>query len=175
LSFLLFAKGVHLKLLHTLILAASLTAPALTIADASKPAPDFNLPGLKQPAVKLSDYKGKTVLLDFWASWCGPCRKSFPWMSKMQEKYGKDGLEVIAINVDEKRADADKFLAENPGKFTIAFDTKGSTPSAYGAENMPTSMLIDSKGNITYIHLSFSDEKAPEFEARIKELLAKKS
>ncbi|MGB8337501.1 MAG: TlpA disulfide reductase family protein [Burkholderiales bacterium] len=164
-----------MKLLRTIILSAALVFPALTIADASKPAPDFNLPGLKQPTVKLSDYKGKTVLLDFWASWCGPCRKSFPWMSQMQEKYGKDGLEVIAINVDEKRADADKFLAQNPGKFTIAFDSKGSTPTSFGAENMPTSILIDPKGNITYIHVSFSEEKAPEFEARIKEQLAKKS
>jgi cytochrome c biogenesis protein CcmG, thiol:disulfide interchange protein DsbE len=164
-----------MKLLRTLMLAATLAVPAITIADASKPAADFNLPGLKQPTVKLSDYKGKTVLLDFWASWCGPCRKSFPWMNQMQEKYGKDGLEVIAINVDEKRADADKFLVENPGKFTIAFDSKGSTPTAYNAQNMPTSILIDAKGNISYVHVSFSEEKAAEFETRIKELLAKKS
>lgn len=164
-----------MKLFHSIILAAAFSVPALTIADASKPAADFNLPGLKQANVKLSDYKGKTVYLDFWASWCGPCRKSFPFMNQMQEKYGKDGLEVIAINVDEKRVDADKFLADNPGKFTIAFDKEGKTPTAFSVDKMPTSLLIDAKGNITYIHVSFSDEKAAEIEARIKEQLAKKS
>lgn len=164
-----------MKLIHSLTLIAALAVPALTIADASRPAADFSLPGLKQPTVKLSDYKGKTVYLDFWASWCGPCRKSFPWMNQMQEKYGKDGLEVIAINVDEKRADAEKFLAEVPGKFTIAFDAKGSTPTAFSVDKMPTSLIIDPKGNITYVHVSFSDEKAPEIESRIKESLAKKS
>jgi cytochrome c biogenesis protein CcmG, thiol:disulfide interchange protein DsbE len=164
-----------MKLIRRLIVAATLAFPALTIADPGKPAADFNLPGLKQANVKLSDYKGKTVYLDFWASWCGPCRKSFPFMSQLQEKYGKDGLEVIAINVDEKRADADKFLADNPGKFTIAFDKEGKTPTAFSVDKMPTSMIIDPKGNITYVHVSFSDEKATEIEARIKEQLAKKS
>ncbi len=164
-----------MKLIRSILLAAALVVPAITIADASKPAPDFSLPGLKQPTVKLADYKGKAVYVDFWASWCGPCRQSFPWMNQMQEKYGKQGFEVIAINVDEKRADADKFLADFPANFTVAFDPSGATPKNYAAEKMPTSFLIDAKGNITYIHLSFRKDQTPELETRIKELLAGKS
>jgi cytochrome c biogenesis protein CcmG, thiol:disulfide interchange protein DsbE len=164
-----------MKQLHAIILATALAIPALTIADASKPAPDFSLPGLKQPNVKLADYKGKAVYLDFWASWCGPCRKSFPWMNQMQEKYGKDGFEVVAINVDAKRADAEKFLTEVPANFTIAFDSEGSTPKSYAVKGMPTSMLIDAKGNITYVHTSFREEQAAEMEAKIKDLIPKKS
>ncbi len=165
-----------MKLIYAVVLATSLTVPAMTIAaDASKPAPDFSLPGQKNATVKLADFKGKAVYLDFWASWCGPCRKSFPWMNAMQEKYKKDGFEVVAINVDAKRADADKFLAEVPANFTIAFDAEGSTPKTYEVKGMPTSMLIDSKGNITYVHSSFKDDQAVEMENRIKDLINKKS
>ena len=164
-----------MKLIHSMIVVAALSIPALTIADASKPAPDFSLPGLKKPTVSLADYKGKTVYLDFWASWCGPCRKSFPWMNEMQEKYGKQGFEVIAINVDAKREDADKFLSQVPANFTIAFDSTGATPKVYPVKGMPTSMLIDSKGNITYVHNGFREEQSAEVEARIKELVAGKS
>ena len=104
-------------------------------------ASDFDLPG-KQSNVKLSDSKGKLVYLDFWASWCGPCKQSFPWMNALQEKYKSKGLEVIAVNLDANNEDAQKFLATTPAKFTVAFDSKGRTPLQYGVKGMPTSYLI---------------------------------
>ena len=70
----------------------------------------------------LSQYKGKVVLLDFWASWCSPCRRSFPWFIAMQNKYQQQGLEVIAVNIDVERSDADAFLAEFAVNFTIIYD-----------------------------------------------------
>ena len=115
------------KLAFALLLALPLAAVA---AEAGKAAPEFQLPNLKQESVKLSEYKGKVVYLDFWASWCGPCKKTFPWLNELQKKYGKDGFEVVGVNVDAKKADADKFLVSTPAEFTVLFDPAGATPTA---------------------------------------------
>ena len=77
------------------------------------------------------------VLVDFWASWCGPCRQSFPWMNAMQAKYGARGLQIVAVNVDAKRADADKFLEQVPASFSIAFDSQGDTPRRFAKPRWP--------------------------------------
>src|SRR5262245_55408274 len=74
----------------------------------------------------LSHYRGRLVLVDFWASWCAPCRQSFPWLNEMQSRYGKRGLVVVGVNVDRQRADADRFLKETPAKFQIVYDPDGS-------------------------------------------------
>ena len=158
-----------MKKLATALMFAPLFALAV---EAGKPAPDFSLPG-KDGAIKLSDFKGKVVYLDFWASWCGPCKKSFPWMNEMQSKYGSKGLQIIAVNVDQKREDADKFLAATPAQFTVAFHASGSTPKSYEVKGMPSSMLIDAAGNVTYIHAGFKEEQAADVESRIKQSLDK--
>ena len=113
------------------------------------------------------------LLVDFWASWCGPCRRSFPWMNDMQQKYGSKGFVVVGINVDKKRADADKFLAQNPASFAIAFDEAGTTPSAYAVKGMPSSYLVDGKGNVVYVERGFLDEHKAGLEQRIATLVAK--
>ena len=113
------------------------------------------------------------VLVDFWASWCGPCRRSFPWMNEMQQKYGGKGFVVVGVNVDKKRADADKFLAQNPANFTIVFDETGATPSAYAVKGMPSSYLIDGNGNVAYVERGFLDEHKAELEQRIAALVGK--
>lgn len=151
-----------------------LMVPMLAFAtEVGKLAPDFSLPGLKQDSVKLADYKGKVVYVDFWASWCGPCRKSFPWLNEMQQKYGKQGFTVIGINVDQKREDADKFLAQVPAQFTIAFDAQGNTPKAYQIKGMPSSLIIDQNGNVQSMHAGYTEEKAAELEATIRKALEK--
>ncbi|MEK6249693.1 MAG: TlpA family protein disulfide reductase, partial [Planctomycetales bacterium] len=72
--------------------------------------------------LNLSEYRGKVVVLDFWASWCVPCRRSFPWMNEMQQKYGDDGLVIVAVNLDNQSSDAQKFLQQYPAEFTISYD-----------------------------------------------------
>jgi len=151
----------------TLALSACLLAalPAAAV-DAGAPAPEFNLPG-SRGAVSLAALKGKLVYLDFWASWCGPCRQSFPWMNEMQAKYGPKGLQIVGVNLDAKRADADKFLAEVPASFVLAFDAQGDTPRRYAVKGMPTSMLIGPDGKVLLVHTGFREEERKQLEEAI--------
>lgn len=153
-----------------LVLCISLSMPMLAAPKGQ--APDFRLPGVKSE-VKLSAHRGKVVYVDFWASWCGPCRKSFPWMNEMQEKYGKQ-IKIIAVNLDQDRAEADKFLHQNPAKFTIAFDPEGKTAEAYKVKAMPSSYLIDSAGRIVSGHAGFRSQDKEELEKLIGQMINKK-
>jgi cytochrome c biogenesis protein CcmG/thiol:disulfide interchange protein DsbE len=130
-------------------------------------APDFELSG-QQGNVKLSSTAGSVVYVDFWASWCGPCKKSFGWMNEMQEKYKAQGFKIIAINLDDKSEDAKKFLLQNPAKFTVAFDPKKEFATVYGVKGMPTSFLIGKNGKIINQHLGFSAADSGNLEKQIK-------
>ena len=96
----------------------------------------------------LNEFRGRVVYLDFWASWCAPCRQSFPWMNKMQGEFGRDGLVVIAVNVDHEHADADRFLRSHAAQFRIVYDPDGLLPEKFGVRGMPTSFLIDRNGQV---------------------------
>ena len=91
----------------------------------------------------LDGHAGKVVLVDFWASWCVPCRRSFPWMNEMQQKYADDGLIIIAVNLDNNSTDAVKFLRDYPAKFRIVYDTDKELAREYGVQAMPSSFLIE--------------------------------
>jgi len=134
-------------------------------------APEFSLGSTAEEVITLSSLKGKVVYLDFWASWCPSCKASFPWLSQMQEKYKSQGLEVVAINVDKKRADADKFLSTLTPTFKILFDPAGITPAQYGLPGMPTSFIIGRDGRIVSIHSGFTDSLASESEGEIVKAL----
>ena len=133
-------------------------------------APDFELSGTAG-SVKFSNTAGSLVYLDFWASWCGPCKQSFPWMNAMQDKYKAQGLKIIAVNLDAKTEDAKKFLALNPASFTIAFDSKGVIPVKYGVKGMPTSFLINRNGEIISQHVGFNLADRDVLEKSIKAAL----
>lgn len=154
-----------------LLSALCLNAHAL---ERGQPAPDLKLAGLQGP-VTLAAAKGKVVYLDFWASWCGPCKQSFPWMNEMQKKYGARGLQVIAVNLDAKRDDADQFLKQNPANFTIGFDATGDSPRRFAVKGMPTSLLIGPDGQVIQQHSGFRDDERSQLEAAIVDALNKAS
>ncbi|MGZ5199426.1 MAG: TlpA family protein disulfide reductase [Telluria sp.] len=131
-------------------------------------APAFKLPGRDGSTVSLDQLKGKTVYIDFWASWCGPCRKSFPWMNEMQSRYGGDKFAVIAIDVDSDSALARQFLAQHPASFTVAFDAKGATPQAFSVKGMPTSVLIGPDGKVLDVETGFNESQAAQREQMIR-------
>jgi cytochrome c biogenesis protein CcmG, thiol:disulfide interchange protein DsbE len=99
--------------------------------------------------------KGKVVYLDFWASWCAPCRESFPWMNRMQSDLASNGLVIVAVNVDNERAAAEQFLRGHPAQFRIVYDPEGKLPEKFGVRVMPTSFLIDRNGRIQLQHRGF--------------------
>lgn len=126
--------------------------------------------GSAAPAVRGVDaatLKGKVVVVDFWASWCAPCRRSFPWWNEMQAKYGARGLQVVAVNVDKRRTDADAFLARSTPRFALAFDAEGETPQRFAVKAMPTSVVIGTDGRVLLRHEGFKDEDRAALEAAI--------
>ena len=147
-------------------------APARAVA-VGEPAPEITVITADGKPVTLAAFRGKTVYLDFWASWCAPCRVSFPFMNAMHEKYGPAGLVIVGVNVDKKRADAEKFLARVPASFAIVYDEPGATPSAYAVKKMPTSVLIDSQGRIAAAHSGFTNEMRDDVESKIRAALPK--
>ena len=157
------------------LVAAALSvaaAPARAVA-VGEPAPEITVITAEGKPVTLAAFRGKTVYLDFWASWCAPCRVSFPFMNAMHEKYGTAGLVIVGVNVDKKRADAEKFLARVPASFAIVYDEPGVTPSAYAVKKMPTSVLIDSQGRIAAAHSGFTNEMRDDVESKIRAALPK--
>lgn len=135
-------------------------------------APGFTLPGQNR-TIQLSQYKGKVVYLDFWASWCEPCKRSFPWMNELQEQYGENGFEIIAVNLDESRTDAEAFLQKMPAKFDVAFDKSGKTAEAYNLKAMPSSFLIDKNGRLVHKSLGYRVEEKKIVEKKIQQLVGR--
>ena len=154
----------------SIMLAAALGASSAFALEKGAAAPQFDLQGM-DGAVQLAKLTGKVVYVDFWASWCGPCRQSFPWMNDMQAKYGQRGLQIVGVNVDAKSDDAKTFLAATPAKFTIAFDPKGATPRQYGIKGMPSSVLIGPDGKVLAEHSGFREADRAELEAKIQSAL----
>lgn len=162
---------VWFKIAVVALAFSAMASQAVTLGQA---APDFELKGEGATQVRLSALKGKVVYLDFWASWCGPCRQSFPWMNDMQTKYGSRGLQVVGVNLDAKDSDARNFLAETNARFLLAFDNNGITPKQFGIKGMPTSYLIDREGRVVFEHVGFNLSKAPTLEKEIAKLLEHK-
>lgn len=124
------------------------------------PATDFSL----------SDYRGHIVYLDFWASWCTPCRASFPFMAELIDQHGPD-LAIVAINVDEHAEDAERFLQQVEAPFDIVFDPLGSLASRYAIQGMPSSLLFDRQGRLLATHVGFRERDRPTLQARIRHAL----
>ena len=155
-------------------LAAFLTLTPLTTSAvvAGDAAPPFALTSVTGDTVDLSRLRGRVVYVDFWASWCAPCKRSFPWMNTLFQRYGGEGLAIVAVNVDKRRTDADRFLRDVPAAFTVVFDARGTVPTAYDVKGMPSSYLVDRRGVVTLVEEGFHDERRAEIEARIRALLA---
>ena len=117
---------------------------------------------------------GQVVYVDFWASWCVPCRKSFPWMEQLVREYGHRGLQVIAINVDHDRAKADKFLEQNGTPARIVYDPAGKLAKLYDLQVMPSSFLYARDGTLKLQKQGFNGDETPSVEALIRKLIEEK-
>jgi len=133
-------------------------------------APVFTLP-TESTTISLDQYRGQVIYLDFWASWCNPCQKSFSWMNTMQSRYGDEGFKIVAINLDTSRKKAEKFLENNPALFEILYDPERKTANAYKLSAMPNSFLINKKGEVIYNHKGFDRKGEIILEDRIRQLI----
>lgn len=134
-------------------------------------APAFTLPA-RTGSVALDSLRGHVVLIDFWASWCGPCRKSFPWLASLHERMKEHGLTIVAINLDKSREDADEFLKTYPAPFTVAFDPGGKVAEAFKVKAMPSSLVISKTGKILYSHAGFDPKDTATIEILIRKACA---
>ena len=132
-----------------------------------------SIPGMARAdsALNLSAYKGKVVYLDFWASWCGPCKQSFPYMMSLERKYGANGLVVVAVNLDQDRSKAQAFLDETASNLPVVYDPAGDLPSKYNVRDMPTSVLIGRDGSVRFTHKGFFPKDETTYEQHIAELI----
>lgn len=158
-----------------LFLVVLLTAPAgasRTTSGGPRLAPDFSLP-TDSGNVSLDSLRGNLVLVDFWASWCAPCRQSFPWMSRLYDRYKSKGLVIVAINLDKDHQLAEDFISDFSPPFIVAYDPSGKTAEAFNVPAMPSSYLVGPDGTILYSHAGFDLKKTATIEDLIKENVSK--
>ncbi len=155
-----------------LLVFVALPAGALSVRTSGAPrmAPEFSLPG-RVGTVALDSLRGRAVFVDFWASWCEPCRRSFPWLKMLHQRYAAKGLTVVAINLDKDRDAADAFLEKYAAPFPVAFDPGGTSAEAFGVSAMPSSFLIGPNGALLYTHAGFDPHKLGAIEQLIQEAL----
>jgi thiol-disulfide isomerase/thioredoxin len=170
-------NGVITMLKKWLVQVGKVSIAAVTITFGvsvtahSAPSLEHSLQDSQGQSVSLQQFAGKVVYVDFWASWCGPCRKSFPWMNAMQAKYQHKGLEVVAINLDVDSALAQAFLKKIPAHFNLRFDPNGDVAKAFDLQGMPSSLVFNRQGELVQTHMGFFDENISAYEQEIQMLL----
>lgn len=137
----------------------------------AEPAPEFALPVLDGAELRLGKLRGQVVLLDFWASWCAPCARSLPAYAALQGEFGERGLRVLAVNLDEREADARAFLQRRPLALNILLDPAGGVAEQYQLKGMPTALLIDRRGQIRHRWVGYDASELPDLRVRIETLL----
>jgi len=136
--------------LTTLILATAANAAG------DAPAPDFSLPSRGGSTIDLSQFKGQVVMINFWASWCAPCRKEMPLLEDIYKKYKPLGFTLLSVDVEPDRKDAESFLKDTPVTFPVLFDANSKVSGLYNVQGMPTSVFIDRKGKVRLMHISYT-------------------
>lgn len=152
-------------------LAVALMMNAFASAAAPVPAPDFTLKSATGENVRLAELRGQVVMLNFWASWCGPCRQEMPLLDGMSKKYSKMGFVLYGVNVEEDNTDAKKMLKDLGVTFPILFDTESKLSSLYNIDAMPTSVFIDKKGQLRFIAKGYKPGDEEKYRAHIMELI----
>jgi thiol-disulfide isomerase/thioredoxin len=160
-------------MLRTFFIFLFLTAN-VNAATIGEKLPNCALKSLNNVPTNFHDYEGQVLYVDFWASWCGSCQQSFPFLNQLAHEFGDKGLHIVGVNLDEKIDDAQAFLAHHPSKFTIANHGGEDCAKSFDVQAMPTSYLIDKHGVIRHIHQGFREGEAEELKAQITQLLTEK-
>jgi thiol-disulfide isomerase/thioredoxin len=162
--------------LKALLVAAALAiAPALSAGDASGPAAAFSLKSRTGGEVSLSSLKGKVVLINFWATWCGPCRKEMPLLELIQKKYAPLGFTMLGVNVEEDTRLMDTFLKDVPVTFPVLLDPANGVSKLYNVSAMPSTVIVDRKGNVRFIHQGYKPGDESKYQDLIRQLIREKA
>lgn len=159
------------QLLTWVLLALS---PQVMALEVGAVVPDLSAPTSDGRMLSLDQFRGQVVYVDFWASWCAPCREAMPVLDTLHQRYRERGFTVLGVNVDTERKGAQRMIDQLQPGFPMVFDPQGKWPEAFGLRDMPTSYLIDAKGIVRYVHKGYRASDAQRVEAAIKAALGEK-
>jgi len=163
-------SGNRLSLLLLCILSFAVVTPA-DAASVKGQAPNFTLKSLGGKNLKLSEMAGNVVLINFWASWCGPCREEMPLLNDLHKKYEPLGFTVLGVNVEEDAKNARGFLKNFPVDFPIVLDNKNKVSKKYNVIAMPTTVVVDRDGNMRFLHKGYKPGDEEKYRKMVKKLV----
>jgi thiol-disulfide isomerase/thioredoxin len=152
-------------------LAVLFTSIPTFAANTKGPAPDFTLASKEGGNVRLQEQLGNVVLINFWASWCGPCREELPYLEELQQEYADLGFTILAVNVDEDPSKADILLNDIPVSFPVLFDVNDEVSKLYDVQAMPTTVIVDRDGNQRLLHHGYKSGDEMKYKQAVKALL----
>jgi peroxiredoxin len=161
----------HRNLFHAIAALFALFAAAAIAGVAEAPAPDFTLKSNSGANLRLSELRGEVVMINFWASWCGPCRQEMPILSELHDKYKAMGFTVLGVNVEENSSEARKLLKEMPVSFPVLFDNDSSVSKRYDVVAMPSTVLVDRDGNVRYLHKGYKPGLENTYVEQVRSLI----
>ena len=165
---------MHASPLASVVLVATgmlIALPAGAGSTMSVAAPVFDLPTRAGGRIRLEDLRGQVVMINFWASWCGPCRQEFPILDRMYRKYAPMGFSLVAVNVESDTTDAERFLSQLPVSFTVAYDHDNLVSGEYGVSAMPTTLIVDRKGQVRWLHRAYKPGDEDEYLNQVRAML----
>ena len=154
-----------------MIAAAALALPALAVNPTGSPAPQFTLGSRAGQSVSLAQYKGQVVMLNFWASWCGPCRQEMPLLESIYKKYNRLGFTMIGVNVEPDSNAANEWLKATPVSFPILYDKDSKVSKMYDVAGMPSTVIIDRTGKVRVLHRGYKPGDENEYLDSIRTLV----
>lgn len=162
------------KLITTLLKITGILLCCCSVAGASAlsgTAPDFTLKSDSGKNLRLSEHRGQVVMINFWASWCGPCRQEMPLLDQLQQRYSKAGFTVLGVNVEQDNTQAKRLLQDMNISFPILFDSDSVVSKLYDVRAMPVTVMVDRDGNMRYLHKGFKPGYEDQYRRQIKELI----
>ncbi|MCG7893283.1 MAG: TlpA family protein disulfide reductase [Candidatus Thiodiazotropha taylori] len=161
------------RILKSTLLLGLLTSFTVSLAASgdATPAPDFTLKSRTGENIKLSELRGNVVMVNFWASWCGPCRQEMPLLQQLYDRYQGMGFTLLGVNVDEQPAAAQKMLKEIPVDFPILYDSSNKVSKQYQVKAMPSTFMVDRDGNIRHLHQGYKPGYEDDYQQQIRALL----
>ena len=164
-------RSALLALVALVALTSTFTVPAMASVQVATQAPDFTLHAMTGPNTRLQELRGQVVMVNFWATWCGPCRQEMPHLNRLHEKYSRAGFTLLGINVDDDPRNAAAVAAKLGIQFPVLLDTDKKVSNQYDLQAMPSTYLIDRDGKVRYLHRGYLSGYEVLYDKQIRELL----